>query len=154
MTDLVKLTAQLRQDEGVRACAYQDHLGYLTIGVGRLIDERKSGGLSAKEIDYLLANDIADRISGLQRALPWFAHLDDARQGVLINMAFQLGLGGLMGFANTLKLIERGDYRRAAEEMLRSKWASQTPARAWRLAKQMDTGQWQFISKTNVEGAT
>ena len=152
MTDLIKLINQLKQDEGTRACAYRDHLGYLTIGVGRLIDDRKGGGLSAKEIDFLLANDIADRLEALRRGLPWFGQLDEARQAVLINMAFQLGTRGLMEFAATLGLIARGDYGRAAEEMLKSKWATQTPARAWRLAKQMDTGQWQFISKTNPDG--
>lgn len=149
MTDLARVTAQLRQDEGVRASAYPDHLGYLTIGVGRLIDERRGGGLSPQEIDYLLANDITDRIRALGQTLPWFDHLDDARQAVLINMAFQLGTAGLLAFKNTLSLIERGDYRKAADEMLKSKWASQTPSRAWRLAKQMDTGQWQFVGKTN-----
>ncbi|MCR4300621.1 MAG: hypothetical protein NUV51_03350, partial [Sulfuricaulis sp.] len=61
-----QLTRQLRGDEGVKSCAYRDSLGYLTIGVGRLIDVRKPGaGLRPHEIDYLLSNDIADRVSEL-----------------------------------------------------------------------------------------
>ncbi len=139
-----KLTAQLRRDEGQRPLAYQDHLGYWTIGVGRLIDSRKPGaGLRPDEIDYLLKNDIADRVQALTKALPMlFPKLDEARQGVLINMAFQLGTAGLLGFKSTLALVTAGKYSEAAEQMLKSKWATQTPARAKRLAEQMKTGEW------------
>lgn len=139
-----QLTAQLKRDEGVKATAYQDHLGFLTIGVGRLIDSRKPGaGLRPDEIDYLLKNDINDRVQALTKALPWFFdRLDEARRGVLINMAFQLGTAGLLGFKSTLALVAAGKYAEAAEQMLKSKWATQTPARAKRLAEQMKTGEW------------
>lgn len=143
------LEQQLRGDEGVKRQAYQDHLGFWTIGVGRLIDARKAGsGLRPDEISYLLNNDIADRITVLGAKLPWMKRLDEARQGVLLNMSFQLGVDGLLGFANTLKFIEAGDYGRAADNMLLSKWATQTPARAKRLATQMRTGVWQFTPGT------
>lgn len=139
-----KLTAQLRRDEGTRETAYQDHLGFWTIGVGRLIDSRKPGaGLRPDEIDYLLKNDIADRVQALTKALPMlFPKLDEARQGVLVNMAFQLGTAGLLGFKSTLALVAAGKYSEASEQMLKSKWATQTPARAKRLAEQMKTGEW------------
>ena len=138
-----KLTEQLRRDEGTKATAYQDHLGFWTIGVGRLIDSRKPGaGLRPDEIDYLLRNDINDRVQALTKALPWFDRLDEARRGVLINMAFQLGTAGLLGFKSTLALIAASKYTEAAEQMLKSKWATQTPARAKRLAEQMKTGEW------------
>lgn len=138
-----QLTAQLRRDEGTRATAYKDSMGWLTIGVGRLIDSRKPGaGLRPDEIDYLLRNDIADRVQALQKALPWFAKLDQARQGVLINMAFQMGTAGLLAFRQTLGLVRDGRYAEASEQMLKSKWAEQTPARAHRLSQQMKTGEW------------
>ena len=138
-----QLTAQLRRDEGVKATAYKDTLGFDTIGVGRLIDSRKPGaGLRPDEIDYLLRNDIADRVQALTKALPWFDRLDEARRGVLINMAFQLGNSGLLGFKSTLALVAAGKYAEAAKQMLKSKWATQTPARAKRLAEQMKTGEW------------
>jgi lysozyme len=139
------LTRQLRGDEGVRPCAYQDHLGFWTIGVGRLCDQRKLGsGLRSAEIDFLLANDIEDRTRALAAKLPWFTALDEARQGVLLNMAFQLGTDGLLAFTTTLGHVRAGRYAEAAEAMLDSKWAGQTPARAKRLAEQMRTGVWQF----------
>ena len=139
-----QLTAQLRRDEGTRETAYQDHLGFWTIGVGRLIDSRKPGaGLRPDEIDYLLRNDINDRVQALTKAIPMlFPKLDEARQGVLVNMAFQLGTAGLLGFKSTLALVAAGKYSEASEQMLKSKWATQTPARAKRLAEQMKTGEW------------
>jgi lysozyme len=59
-------------------------------------------------------------------------------------MAFQLGTDGLLGFKNTLALIRDGKYAEAAEAMLQSKWATQTPERAQRLAKQMKEGAWVY----------
>lgn len=139
-----ELKAQLKVDEGTETCVYQDHLGFWTIGVGRLVDKRKAGaGLRPIEIDFMLDNDIDDRIDQLTRRLPWFQNLDDARKGVLLNMAFQMGVEGLLGFKNTLALIEAGNYAKAAENMLLSKWAQQTPNRAKKMARQMETGKWQ-----------
>ena len=138
-----ELTQQLNRDEGRKKAAYQDHLGFWTIGVGRLIDSRKGGGLRDDEMDYLLRNDINDRIDALTRALPWFQNLDDARKGVLLNMAFQMGTDGLLAFKNTLAEVASGDYQAAATMMLQSLWAKQTPERAMRLAVQMKTGVWQ-----------
>lgn len=144
-----ELTRQLKGDEGVKTHAYQDHLGFWTIGVGRLVDQRKPGsGLRPEEITFLLNNDIDDRIRELGRRLPWFLDLDAARQGVLLNMSFQMGVEGLLGFKNTLRMVEQGRYDEAAAGMLLSKWATQTPARAQRLAVQMRTGLWQYAEGT------
>lgn len=138
-----ELTKQLRRDESEVLHAYQDHLGYWTLGVGRLIDARKGGGITPEESDYLLKNDIDKREAELLMRAPWTANLDPARFGALLNMAFQLGVDGLLGFTNTLALIHAGDYPGAAAGMLQSKWATQTPERAQRIAKQVATGVWQ-----------
>ena len=137
------LRAQLIRDEGSVPHAYQDSLGYWTIGVGRLIDQRKGGKLSEAEIAFLLDNDIARHANELFAAIPWARDLDPVRQGVLINMAFNLGVPGLLKFANTLAAIKARDYDDAAVRMLQSRWADQVGLRAVRLAKQMRTGEWQ-----------
>jgi lysozyme len=139
-----ELVRQLKGDEGVKESAYKDHLGYLTIGVGRLIDSRKGGKLRPDEITYLLNNDIDDRIEALTRSLPWFQDLDDARRGVLLNMAFQLGTQGLLRFERTLGLVRDGKYEEAADAMLLSRWAEQTPKRAKRMSEQMRDGKWRY----------
>jgi lysozyme len=118
-------------------------LGYLTLGVGRLIDKRKGGGITHDEAQYLLNNDIATRVEALQAKLPYFDSLSDVRKGVLLNMSFQLGIAGLLGFGRTLEMVKMGDYIGAADNMLKSKWAQQTPARANELANQMRTNTWQ-----------
>lgn len=144
-----ELVRQLNGDEGRKPCAYQDHLGFWTIGVGRLVDARKPGaGLRPAEMDFMLSNDIEDRVQQLTARLPWFTKLDEARQGVLLNMSFQMGVAGLLGFKNTLKMVENGDYDGAATGMLHSLWATQTPARAKRLSLQMRLGVWQFTPGT------
>ena len=137
------LTEQLRRDEGEELHAYTDSLGYLTIGVGRLIDKRKGGGITAEESAYLLANDIKRKTDEVLKALPWASKLDPVRFAALVNMAFQLGIAGLLGFKTTLSLIQCGNYAKAAENMTLSKWNTQTPARCERLAKQIATGMWQ-----------
>ena len=138
-----KIVAQLKRDEGVVPHAYQDSLGFWTIGVGHLIDQRKGGKLPDFIVDVLLEHDIEHHGKELFTALPWVKDLDPARQGVLINMAFNLGVNGLLGFANTLAAIKARDFAGAADRMLQSKWASQVGPRATRLALQMRTGEWQ-----------
>jgi lysozyme len=138
------IAVQLTRDEGFETQVYLDSLGFQTIGVGRLVDRRKPGsGLRASEIDFMLENDIEDRVEALRTALPWFDTLDEPRQGVLINMAFQLGSSGLLAFTRTLGYVRTRTWDLAASAMLDSEWAKQTPARAQRLAQQMLTGEWQ-----------
>jgi lysozyme len=136
------LIKQLRRDEDEVLHAYTDSLGYLTIGVGRLIDKR-GGGISAEESAYLLNNDIDSRLAELLQLLPWLDDLDEARRGAIVNMSFQMGVTGLLGFKNTLAMVQAGNYTKAAQAMLKSLWAKQTPERAKRLAEQMKTGIWQ-----------
>ena len=138
-----ELTKQLRRDEGEVLTAYQDHLGFWTLGVGRLIDKRKGGGITAEESAYLLSNDIDKREAELLRRAPWMATLDPARFGALLNMAFQMGVDGLLGFKNTLAMVRNGEYDAAEAMMLESLWAKQTPERAARISKQVKTGVWQ-----------
>lgn len=137
-----KLTRQLVRDEGEVLHAYQDHLGFWTIGVGHLIDKRKGGGITKEESAYLLHNDIDRKEKELLARAPWMATLDEARFGVMMNMAFQLGVDGLLKFVNTLQMVEDGDYDGAADGMLKSLWAKQTPERALRMSEQMRTGVW------------
>jgi len=148
MTFNNQMTRLLRGDEGEVLHAYVDHLGYTTIGVGRLIDQRKGGGISKEESAYLLSNDIRNKVAELDRRLSWWRQLDEARQGVLLSMAFQMGVDGLLTFKNTLGMVRAGDYAGAARGMLNSLWARQTPERAARMAEQMRTGQWKFKAGT------
>lgn len=124
--------------------AYQDHLGFWTIGVGILIDARKGGGITQDESRYLLRNRIKRKEAELEQRFEWWHSLDNTRQGVLLCMAYQLGTNGVANFKKMCAALRVRDYQRAADEMLDSNWARvQTPARAQRMAQIMRSGVWQ-----------
>jgi len=74
--------------------------------------------------------------------MPQFDWLSPVRQAVLIDMCFNLGIRGLLGFKNTLASVAVGKYEQASRQMLESKWATQVKTRAVRLAKMMATDEW------------
>lgn len=132
VTDVV--IADLKRHEGLRLKPYRDMVGKLTIGYGRNLDDV---GLRESEADQMLSNDVMGVYEQLLDALPWAAMLSAERQAVLVNMAFNLGLDGLLGFKNTLAAIRAGKYQEAASMMLESKWAQQVKGRATELASRM-----------------
>lgn len=131
------LANQLLVDEGLRLKPYKDTVGKWTIGVGRNLDDV---GISKSEAMMLLGADIDKVVAQLDAALPWWRRMTEARQNVVANMAFNLGINGLLGFKNTLASMQAGDYKAAAAGMLASKWASQVGDRAKRLADIMREG--------------
>lgn len=138
------LREQLIRDEGgYQKYAYQDSLKLWTIGYGRCIDRWKGKGISEPEAALLLDNDIRDTTADLLTALPWVASLDETRRGALLNLCFNLGIMGLLGFKHMLAALQNGDWETAAQHLLDSKYAGQVKARATRLAEQIRTGQWQ-----------
>ena len=137
MIDRDAMVRQLRLHEGEWLKPYRCTAGKLTIGIGRNLDDR---GITREESAYLLANDIAAEERELLRALPWVATLDEVRQRVLLDMAFNMGIVGLLGFKRTLATIQAGDYQAAATMMLDSRWAKQVGQRAERLSRMMATG--------------
>lgn len=152
-----QLVADLKRDEGYaktlpdgRCEAYPDPLSGgdpWTIGYGHTGPEVRPGVVwTREEADRALIADIEEHNAELARYLPWVERLDPARRRVLQNMAFNLGVGvpggskGLLGFKNTLAMIERGDYAAAADAMGKSLWSRQVGRRAVRLANTMRTG--------------
>lgn len=138
-----QLIARLIADENEVLHEYKDHLGYSTIGVGRLIDKRRGGGITREESRYLLRNDIHRRIAECEHRFEWWDSLDDVRQGVIVCMAFQLGTNGVANFRKMIAAIKVRDWTTAEKEALDSTWAKQTPARARRMARILKTGVWE-----------
>jgi lysozyme len=141
VTYLDILKPNLETEEGRVPYAYQDNLGFLTIGVGRLIDKRKGGGLSNAEIDFLLNNDIERVVAAIANWPAWQAVANDpVRAAALLDMAFQLGAEGLAQFKNSLALLASKQWQAAAANMRASLWARQTPNRAARVTNMIATG--------------
>lgn len=147
-----KRLEQLKKHEGEKMHAYICTAGHWTIGVGYNLDanpanltdfeirEFKKNGITPRISDHLL-NLMVERVDmELAKKLKWFDALDEPRQTVLVNMAYNMGIDGLLKFKNTLHLIEHGDYVGAAREMMSSRWALQVHGRSTELAEQMKTG--------------
>lgn len=154
--DREKLEAELTLDEGKRLKAYRDTVGKWSIGIGRNLDDVGTApltrtkadvlanGINEAECDQFFDYDIRRTEKDLDRQLPWWRNLDPVRQRVMLNMCFNMGIGnaqhGLCSFVNTLGMIERGEYLRAADAMLHSQWARQVGIRAQRLSNMMRDG--------------
>lgn len=131
------LKEELVRDEAQRLKPYKDSVGKTTIGVGRNLDDV---GVSQDEVDLMLSNDIARTTNELSSLLPWWTTLDEVRQRVIVNMAFNMGVKTLLTFTNTLKAVQEGRYVDASQGMRASKWAEQVGPRAVRLSDMMATG--------------
>ncbi len=131
-----EVARQLERDEGRRHVAYQDSLGNWTVGVGHKL----TMPISDAAIDLILDDDIRWAIEQCE-LLPFWSDLSEPRQAVLVEMAFNMGFSGFMTFRRMLVAIDAGDWDRAGQELLDSKYAKQVGARADRLALQLSTGQ-------------
>ncbi len=130
-----KLREDLIRDESFVGHAYQDSKSYWTIGIGRLIDKRKGGGITREEAEYLLDNDLATARADLDAIAPYWLLLPEDVQRGLLNMAFNLGRKNLSEFKKMFAALEVGDYQMASVEALDSVWAYQVGPRAHRIAK-------------------
>ena len=124
MKDLLE---SIKHHEGFVEHVYDDSLGIPTIGYGFAIK------------DLILEEDLCDEIllrklrilgRSVMGKFPFFDSLPSDCKDVLMEMCYQLGVRGVSKFKKALKAMEDGDWEKAADEMLDSKWAKQTPRRA------------------------
>jgi len=143
----LNLMNQLRRHEGLRLEPYKCSEGYLTIGFGRNIE---TNGISEAEAEFMLLNDLL-MVEGELKDEGWYNQLDETRRAVVLNMAFNLGKPTLLKFKKFIGALSDDDYETASKEMVtgsnggESKWASQVGKRAYELADQMRTGEWQDV---------
>lgn len=140
-----ELITDLKRDEGWRPFAYDDASGepvhkgfelegYVTIGYGFCIDSEKGSPLPRKVAEYWLGLLVNKRWIDLVTRIPWLVDQPANVQRALGNMAYQLGVSGVLRFQKMLDALGAGDRETAADEALDSKWAKQTPNRAKRVA--------------------
>jgi lysozyme len=134
------LQAQLVRHEDEVLHAYQDSLGYWTIGVGHLIDKRLGGTIPQFISRLLLDHDIDECLRDCSRAFPWFDSLDSMRQRVWIDLRFNLGLTRLLMFKATIAAMERNDFQAAAAHLEDSKWFTQVGKRGPWICQALRTG--------------
>lgn len=141
------LRADIEREEKRVPYGYLDSRGYLTCGIGFLIDKDHGGNIPDVVmnfwLDYLLDSIDAE----MDAALPWWRKQPDDVQRAMAQMCYQLGLPKLLGFKKMLAALEAGNYSLAKIEALDSQWAKQTPARAVRVTNL-------FNPSTTTQGAT
>ena len=144
--DWYTLSAEMvKQHEGWRTQPYRDSLGNWTFGWGFLMDEDDEGHplYMPSEEDGEALLEVRLRTAFWDAAIVYkgsFGLLDTTRQAVLVDMAYQLGRGGLASFVKFRAAVGRKDWPAAKQEMLDSRWAGQTPRRANELAELMLNG--------------
>jgi len=141
-----ELMTRIKLHEGLRLLPYEDSLGKLTIGFGHRVTKPEeklyAEGITQGMADEIFERDFAKAAAqalSISGSKTWAA-LDNARRGVIIEMCFQLGMGGVLKFKRMWQALDTLDYDAAAAEMLDSLWHKQTPKRCKLLANIMKEG--------------
>lgn len=128
---------QLVQHEGLKLKPYRCTAGKLTIGVGRNLDDV---GISVDEAMVMLDNDMTTAENELRARFPIVQSIDGPRYWALVNMTFNMGISRLSQFSNMWSAIGDGDWNRAADEALDSRWAKQVGNRSRQIADMLRGG--------------
>ena len=137
-----ELKEQIKHHEGFRDTIYKDSLGFATIGYGHLVlpdDQYKEGETYSKE--QLTDQFDEDFSKAKNQALDLIGDISLVHQAkcIIIEMVFQLGVGGVSKFKKMWEALSKGDYTEASFQMMDSRWAKQTPSRAESLSKAMNS---------------
>ena len=125
----MSLIEMIKKHEGFRGMPYEDTRGYPTIGYGTKLP------ITEEEAELLLKHRLDEKILKLSEKESFYLDLPERAQEVIANMAYQMGVGGVLRFKKMWAALKEGDYKKAANEMLDSRWAKQTPNRAKELAE-------------------
>ena len=126
------LIDRLKVSEGFKESVYKDTLGIDTIGYGFAI---KDLVLSEEISEIILKEKVEALISRIENKFDWFVEMPPEVQSVIVECCYQLGLYGFSMFKKTLAHLKEKEFKQAADEMLDSRWAKQTPNRANMLAQ-------------------
>lgn len=134
-----RLVNSIKKHEGFVPKFYRDSLDFWTVGYGTRMNEVEVSKELATE---WLMKELEEKYEQL-RYVQGFELLSDVRKDVLLEMAYQMGVSGVMKFQKMWAAIRGERWERAADEMLDSRWAkSQTPKRAAVLAWRFRHDRW------------
>jgi len=131
---------RIKKHEGFRNTVYSDSLGKATIGYGHLLtedDDFEEGIQYDKSLlENLFDKDFNRSAYNAEQLLEGIDICDTARE-IIVEMVFQLGIGGVSKFKKMFEALRKKDYNEAAEQMLDSQWRVQTPKRCEELSSLM-----------------
>ena len=125
--DLELIKKRLLDFEGMVLKPYHCKQNYLTIGVGRNLE---SNGITEEEALYLLENDLNQTIAKLDKQWEIWRTFPAKAQQVCIDLVFNMGINTFMSFRKTRAFMELGEWEKAGEELLNSKYKDQVGRRA------------------------
>ncbi len=138
---VAELRNELIRDEGLKLVPYRDTMGHLTIGVGHLIlPQEKFTVITHQEAMDLLDQDIQVAERRLDKIHPKWRQLDEVRQRGMLNLTFNLGMK-LAQFKKFLHSLSLGNFDKAADQLMQSKWYGQVKLRAPRIVHAIRTGE-------------
>ena len=132
---------QIKRHEGEVLEIYEDSLGYLTLGVGHLIQKsdpeygQPAGTpVSQEVVDMYYADDfdkhVDETIHVCENNNIVFDALPESIQHVLVNMCFNLGANRLGKFRNMLYAVSVSNWEEMANQMEDSRWFGQVGRRS------------------------
>jgi len=121
------LKDRIKKHEGYVGMVYKDSLGIDTIGYGFAIKDLE---LDEDICEEILVRKIKDLESSIKIKFDWFPYMPSEIKDVVMEMCYQLGVGGFSKFKKTISYLEDNQWEEASVEMLDSLWAKQTPNRA------------------------
>jgi len=135
------LKEQIKRHEGEVLEVYEDSLGYLTLGVGHLIQKsdpeygQPAGTpVSQNVVDLYYTDDfdkhVDETIHVCENNNIVFDALPENIQHVLVNMCFNLGANRLGKFRNMLAAVSTSDWKEMASQMEDSRWFGQVGRRS------------------------
>jgi lysozyme len=130
------LIDSLIRHEGHKNRMYTCTEGVPTIGVGHSLHNP----ISDTAVMQILLDDIEICVTELDRVRPNWRQHNEARQNVLVEMVFNLGMPRLNQFTKMWAALDAKDYNEAAKQMLLSRWAVQVGQRAKTLSDRMKAG--------------
>ena len=125
------LIEQIKQSEGFRPTVYKCTEGFDTIGYGFAIKDLEMDEDIAEEI---LIRKVEKLIKRVRKRFDWLDSVPREVQGILVEMSYQMGLSNVSKFKKALHAMQMLQWKKAADEMLDSRWAKQTPNRAKELS--------------------
>lgn len=137
-------------EEDFRANPYLCSEGYPTIGIGTKIGPKGADidlyqfSVTERSAMQLLLDELDKKRNELIEC-DWFVSLDAVRADIILSMAYQMGITGLLKFKKMIAAIEDKNWNEAANQALDSRWAKQTPERAERHATVLLTGDWATV---------
>tara|TARA_Y100000590_G_scaffold469745_1_gene659490 strand:- start:1998 stop:2408 length:411 start_codon:yes stop_codon:yes gene_type:complete len=126
------LIDRLKISEGFRDRVYKCTEGFDTIGYGFAI---KDLVLSEEISEMILKEKVEALIGRIESKFDWFVEMPPEVQSVIVECCYQLGVYGWSCFKKTIHHMKEKEFKHAADEMLDSRWAKQTPNRANMLAQ-------------------